>query len=210
MMNNVREFNERQYNIDWSSIRKGDIFYAELEEEENVQGGIRPVIIDSNDMNNKYCNNVQIVCVSSQLDKRVGKRPMPTHAKLIPNNINGLKCESLILGETVTQIPKSRLREKIGRLNLKEIKLLDKVVAIQIGLNKVDEEVVERLVQNIEETYRFTLRIKQGEAKQLMIKQVNNQIEALEKYLTNYNKTVDMYLKIMYNDNKEIKISRVA
>ena len=42
-------------------VKRGDVFYADLVGCGSVQGGMRPVIIISNDKNNRFSSVVQIL-----------------------------------------------------------------------------------------------------------------------------------------------------
>ena len=59
----------RTSRIDNLIVKRGDVFYANLVGYGCVQGGLRPVVIISNDTNNKFSNIVQIVPLTSQLKK---------------------------------------------------------------------------------------------------------------------------------------------
>lgn len=61
-------------------FRRGEVYLAYLPEEDdsNIQAGLRPIVIMSNDNNNMYCSNIQYVPITSQL-KRLD---LPVHIKL--------------------------------------------------------------------------------------------------------------------------------
>ena len=89
----------------------GDIFYANLPIviDSQVQQGVRPVIIISNDLNNKYSPVVNVVPLTS----RMTKHPLPTHVKI---QGYGLPKPSVILGEQIITIDKKCLGEKVGTI----------------------------------------------------------------------------------------------
>lgn len=95
----------------------GDIFLANLPIaiDSQVQQGIRPVIIISNDMNNKYSSVVNIVPLTSKMTKH----PLPTHVKI---QGYGLSKPSIILGEQIITIDKKYLGEKVGTIIDKNMK----------------------------------------------------------------------------------------
>lgn len=89
----------------------GDIFYANLPivAGSQVQQGIRPVIIVSNNMNNKYSPVVNIVPLTSSLSKH----DLPTHVNI---QGYGLTRPSIILGEQIITVDKKCLIEKVGTI----------------------------------------------------------------------------------------------
>lgn len=93
-------------------IKRGDIFYADLSPVVgSEQDGIRPVLIVQNDVGNKYSPTIIAVAITTQK-----KAMLPTHIP-VPKNSAGLPKDSLILVEQIRTLDKSRLKEKIGRLD---------------------------------------------------------------------------------------------
>lgn len=110
----------------------GDIYMAELDEEleGSLQSGIRPVIVISNDMANKYSSVITIIPMSS----KIKKRNLPTHV-LMQNC--GLAKPSMVLAEQVTSLNQSRLQRKIGSIKKTEYEdKVKKAVAIQLNLTR--------------------------------------------------------------------------
>lgn len=82
------------------TIRRGDIFYADLPNREgSEQSGIRPVIVIQNDKGNFYSQTVIVACITS----RIKKLYMPTHVLLHPG-CTGLKKVSMVMLEQITTI----------------------------------------------------------------------------------------------------------
>jgi len=99
------------------TIKRGDMFYADLSPVVgSEQGGIRPVVIIQNDMGNKYSPTVIAAAITSQL----GKTNLPTHIAIESQNL-GLKTDSVILTEQIRTLDKSRLKEKIGHIEDKNL-----------------------------------------------------------------------------------------
>lgn len=90
-------------------VHKYDIWLADLPAvpESHVQRGIRPVIVVSNDVGNKYSPIVSIIPMSSNL-KRID---IPTHTVI---RSRFLCCPSVALCEQIMAIDKSRLCERLG------------------------------------------------------------------------------------------------
>lgn len=89
----------------------------------SVQGNIRPCVVIQNDSGNKYSPTTIVVPLTSEI-KKVN---MPVHDILHKSLKNGLKSDSLILGEQVRVIDKSMILYKLGVLNDKEC---EKVIGV--------------------------------------------------------------------------------
>lgn len=76
------------------------------------QSGIHPYIIIQNNIGNKHCPTVLGMSLTSVLKKEY----MPTHCIIHKTEQNGLKHDSMLLGETLTQISKERIINKIGSI----------------------------------------------------------------------------------------------
>ena len=113
------------------SIRRGDIFYADLSPVVgSEQGGIRPVLIVENDIGNKFSPTVIAAAITSQSDKT----RLPTHIKV--NAVgSGLAKDSIVLLEQVRTIDKKRLKEKMGTLDNYNMNRVDQALSVSFGLN---------------------------------------------------------------------------
>ena len=113
------------------TIRRGDIYYAELNPVVgSEQGGIRPVLIISNDIGNSHSPTVIIAAITG---KTQTKAKLPTHTEV--KDVEGLDRDSIILLEQIRTIDKRRLREYMGTLDRRFLPAMDKALAISIGLN---------------------------------------------------------------------------
>ena len=111
-------------------IKRGDIYYANL----NLvigseQGGIRPVLIISNDIGNKHSPTVIVAAITGRVRT---KAKLPTHT--IVNDFAGLDKDSVILLEQIRTIDKQRLREYLGTLDGHFLVAVDKALAISVAL----------------------------------------------------------------------------
>ena len=114
------------------SIKRGDIFYADLSPViGSEQGGLRPVLIIQNDVGNKYSPTVIAAAITSQ----TGKARLPTHINIAGGSV-GLSKDSVILLEQVRTIDKRRLREHMGRLDDEHMLLVNEAIAVSFGLNQ--------------------------------------------------------------------------
>ena len=114
-----------------NTVRRGDIFYADLSPVVgSEQGGMRPVLIIQNDMGNRHSPTVIAAAITSQ----VNKAKLPTHIELGARTY-GLSKDSVILLEQIRTIDKRRLRERMGKLDEKLMDRVDNAIAVSFGLN---------------------------------------------------------------------------
>ena len=114
-----------------STVRRGDIFYADLSPVVgSEQGGTRPVLIVQNDTGNRHSPTVIAAAITSQ----TGKARLPTHINIAGGSV-GLSKDSVILLEQIRTIDKKRLREHMGRLDDQHMLMVDEAIAVSFGLN---------------------------------------------------------------------------
>ena len=123
-------FFRRSVNFVDTSVRRGDIYYADLSPVVgSEQGGVRPVLIVQNDTGNRYSPTVIAAAITSQ----TGKARLPTHIELAAQNY-GLTRNSVVLLEQIRTLDKRRLREKMGRLDSALMEKVDNALAVSFGL----------------------------------------------------------------------------
>ena len=111
-------------------IKRGDIFYADLSPVVgSEQGGLRPVLIIQNDVGNRYSPTV----IAAAITSRMGKTRLPTHIDIYAEKA-GLARDSVILLEQIRTIDKSRLRERMGKLDDTTMTKVDNAIAVSFGL----------------------------------------------------------------------------
>ena len=111
-------------------VRRGDIYYADLSPVVgSEQGGMRPVLIVQNDTGNKHSPTVIAAAITSQ----IGKARLPTHIELHAQSV-GLNRDSVILLEQIRTLDKSRLRERMGKLDDGPMTAVDNALAVSFGL----------------------------------------------------------------------------
>ena len=107
-----------------NSVKRGDIFYADLSPVVgSEQGGVRPVLIVQNDTGNRHSPTVIAAAITSQ----TGKARLPTHIELSAKTY-GLPKDSVVLD-------KKRLREHMGRLDETQMQRVDNAIAVSFGLH---------------------------------------------------------------------------
>ena len=112
------------------SIKRGDIFYADLSPViGSEQGGLRPVLIVQNDVGNKYSPTV----IAAAITSRMGKTRLPTHIDIHADRV-GLAKDSVILLEQIRTLDKKRLKEKMGHLDDDVMDKVNLAIAVSFGL----------------------------------------------------------------------------
>ena len=115
-----------------NTVRRGDIYFADLSPVVGSErGGMRPVLIIQNDTGNRHSPTVIAAAITSQ----TGKARLPTHISLSAKSC-GLSRDSVILLEQVRTIDKSRLRERMGRLDEPMMSQVDGAIAVSFGLTQ--------------------------------------------------------------------------
>jgi mRNA interferase MazF len=105
---------------------RGDIFYITpfYTVTGSEQRAGRPGVIVSNDANNKYSPNVEIVFLTSQ-----EKKPLPTHVPVM------CRVPSTALCENIQTVSKERLSTFIKSCTTKELKNIDNALLVSLGIN---------------------------------------------------------------------------
>ena len=113
-----------------SSVKRGEIYYADLSPVVgSEQGGMRPVLIVQNDTGNRHSPTVIAAAITSRLDKA----KLPTHILVGARSV-GLNRDSVILLEQIRTLDKSRLKERMGRLDDATMSAVDAALAVSFGL----------------------------------------------------------------------------
>ena len=113
-------------------VHRGEVFYADLSPVVgSEQGGIRPVLIIQNEIGNRHSPTVIAAAITSQ----TGKARLPTHIELSGQSV-GLNRDSVILLEQIRTIDKSRLRERMGRLDDGTMSAVNSALAVSFGLGE--------------------------------------------------------------------------
>lgn len=113
-------------------IRRGDIFYIDIPKDPSNprrQYGIRPCVIRTNNGNNKFCDIVDYVPLTSVI-----KKPdLAPHTVL--ESTYCLPRKSMALCEQWGSIDKKFIKEKIGRVSDKDMLNIDVAFIRQQGIN---------------------------------------------------------------------------
>jgi mRNA interferase MazF len=91
--------------------RFGEIWMCNLAAREgSIQCGYRPVFILSNDLNNTYSTTLNIIPITSKMNKR----KLPVHVELWNHKKYGLPVPSTMMVEQITTVSACCLDKKVG------------------------------------------------------------------------------------------------
>jgi len=110
----------------------GEIWMCNLSVKEgSVQGGYRPVFILSNDKNNTYSTTLNIIPITSKMNKK----RLPVHVELWAYQEYGLKSPSTMLVEQIMTIPVDFLDKCIGKVSDNKVLLdISNAIAVQFPI----------------------------------------------------------------------------
>lgn len=118
---------------------RGDIVYADLNymntSNTNIQGELRPVIVVSNNRCNKHSPVVTVIPLTSNLSKTI----LPTHIQVWKES--KITTRSIALCEQPQSIDRTRIIRIKGRCHSRIMELIDKAIAIQLGLSLKSKEI---------------------------------------------------------------------
>lgn len=119
-----------------SMIKRGEIYYADLSPiVGSEQGGVRPVLVISNDLGNYFSPTVIVAAVTAKMEKS----KLPTHID-IEKTPKGLDKDSVILLEQIRTIDKTRLKERVCVLEEETMEKANEALKVSVGIDVVVNE----------------------------------------------------------------------
>lgn len=112
-------------------MKRGDIFYANLNPTIGSEiAKIRPVLIVSNDINNRMASTVTVLPITSNAVK------VYPFEVFISKNESGLPEDSKIQAQQIRTISKQRLKgDRIFSLNQNIMTIVDMAIKLHLGLS---------------------------------------------------------------------------
>ena len=112
------------------SIKRGDIFYADLNPAKgSEQAGRRPVIVIQNNVGNEKAPTVIIAPLTTK--NFLKEYPTNVHLK---KGIANIKEDSVVLLSQIRTIDKNRLERKVGSISGELLRKVDEAIKVSLGL----------------------------------------------------------------------------
>ncbi|MBN3553301.1 type II toxin-antitoxin system PemK/MazF family toxin [Fictibacillus nanhaiensis] len=112
------------------TLTRGDIYFADLSPVVGSElGGVRPVLVVSNDIANKFSPVINIAPITAQIQKA----KLPTHVEIDAKRW-GFEKDSVIIVEQTLTVDKQRLKDKITHLDEEMMNKVDEALSVQLGL----------------------------------------------------------------------------
>ena len=183
------------------NILRGQIYWCDFGSEkiQGVQSGIRPAIILSNNVGNKFSPTIIVSAITSRIEK---SNKVPTHLKI--NNC-GLKTESVVLLEQVYTINKNKLGNYIGCIDEVNLKRINKIIDISMkeikNIDKIANNLREEIERQLKDIYAYEDVIRTTK-NNIIVNELLKERESLLIELDKYCSDNGYEYKMFYEDYK--------
>lgn len=111
-------------------VQRGEVYFADLSPVVgSEQGGIRPVLILQNDIGNRFSPTVIVAAITAQIQKA----KLPTHVEIDAERY-GFDRNSVILLEQIRTLDKTRLTDRITKVDNEMMLKIDHALEVSLGL----------------------------------------------------------------------------
>ncbi len=111
-------------------ISRGDIYLAALDPVVGSEiAKTRPVLVVSNNINNKYAGKVTVLPITSKKLKKTYPFEL-----LLPKGTGNLPKDSKVKADQIRTLDKTRLVKHIGKLKSEHLNLLNNTIKIHLAL----------------------------------------------------------------------------
>ena len=107
-------------------MKRGDVWWVNFDP--SVGGEVqkvRPAVIISNDASNKFLNRIQVIPITSNVD-----RLYPSEAYVTLNN-----QQRKVMADQLTNVSKLRVQSQIGFLSAADMARVEQAIKVQMGLS---------------------------------------------------------------------------
>lgn len=108
------------------NLKRGDIVLCQnFHFNKEVENKLRPYIVISNDIGNKYSN----IFIGVPVTRQIKKVNQPTHCEII---LKGEKSQ--VIGEQITTLSQENIVALCGYVNYKEMKQIEQCIRVSLDL----------------------------------------------------------------------------
>lgn len=114
-------------------VKRGEVIWVELQGEGSVQKGLRPAIVISNDIGNKFSPVVTVIPMTTYQGK---KRMLPTHTLIKEEELGYEFKDSIALAEQMRVVDKNSIYSICKRLSENTMSKIENSILISLSIEK--------------------------------------------------------------------------